>query len=73
VWIAVWLFASVVCVAVLAVTVLVWIVQPSLEIARAGKQFQDEVASLAGDISRGTARASDRTARLQPSSETGDR
>jgi hypothetical protein len=72
VWIAVWLLASIVCVVVLAITVFVWIVQPSLEIARAGKQFQDELAPLTADISRGAARASDRTARPQPPKRPGE-
>jgi hypothetical protein len=73
VWITIWLIASAVCVVVLALACFVWIVQPSLEIARAGTQFQEEIGSLTADISRGAARASDRTARLQqPGMARGD-
>jgi hypothetical protein len=62
-WLLVWIIASGVSIAVLCVF-LASMGSQALQLTRAARRFQEEVAPLAGDISRGSRRASDRAANL---------
>ena len=64
VWILVWLLATLATLVVIGVF-LAATVSSMLQVGRAAQRFQDEVAPLAADISRGTARAGDRSASLR--------
>jgi hypothetical protein len=62
-WLLVWVIASGVSIAVLCVF-LASMGSQALQLTRAARRFQEEVAPLAADISRGSRRASDRAANL---------
>ena len=64
VWILAWLLATLVTLVVLG-AFLAAMVSSALQVGRAAQRFQDEVGGLADDISRGAARAGDRTANMR--------
>lgn len=64
VWILVWLLATLVTIVVLG-AFLAAMVSSALQVGRAAQRFQDEVGGFAADISRGAARAGDRTASMR--------
>ena len=65
-WIFAWLMATLVTLVVFA-AFLAAFVSSIIQIGRAAQRFQDDVGTLAADISRGAARAGDRAARSQAS------
>lgn len=62
VWVFAWLMATFVTLVVFG-AFLASMVSAALQLGRAAQRFQREVGSLAADISRGAARAGDRSAR----------
>ena len=62
-WLLVWILASGVSIAVLCVF-LASMGSQMLQLTRAARRFQEEVAPLAADISRGSNRASERVSNL---------
>jgi hypothetical protein len=67
-WILVWLLATLVTLVFLGAA-LAAMVSSMLQVGRAAQRFQDEVGGLAADISRGAARAGDRTQRVREPSD----
>jgi len=63
VWVFAWLMATFVTLVVLT-AFFASMVSAALQLGRAAQRFQREIGSLAADISRGAARASERSARL---------
>jgi hypothetical protein len=63
-WLLVWIIASGVSIAALCVF-LASMGSQLLQVGRAAKRFQEEVAPLAAEISRGSSRAGDRVSSLQ--------
>lgn len=72
VWILAWLLATLVTLVVLG-AFLAAMVSSALQVGRAAQRFQDEVGGLAADISRGAARAGDRTANMREPEGSGRR
>jgi len=72
VWILAWLLATLVTLVVLG-AFLAAMVSAALQVGRAAQRFQDEVGGLATDISRGAARAGDRTSRMRGPEGSGRR
>ena len=62
-WLLVWILASGVSIAVLCIF-LASMGSQMLQLTRAARRFQEEVAPLAADISRGSNRASERVSNL---------
>ena len=62
-WLLVWILASGVSIAVLCIF-LASMGSQMLQLTRAARRFQEEVAPLAADISRGSNRASERVSSL---------
>ena len=63
-WLLVWILASAVSIAVLCIF-LASMGSQLLQLTRAARRFQEEIAPLAADISRGSNRASERVSSLQ--------
>ena len=62
-WLLLWIIASGVSIVVLCIF-LASMGSQALQLTRAARRFQEEVAPLAADISRGSRRASERTSNL---------
>jgi hypothetical protein len=63
-WLLVWIFASAFSIAILCLC-LSFMGYHLVQLTRAAKRFQEEVAPLAAEISRGSSRAGDRISSLQ--------